>query len=120
MSEHNEQVALFHWAKLTQTQIPELAWLYAIPNGGKRHIRVAQKLKAEGVKPGVWDIDLPIPRGKYNGLKIEMKWGRNKLTENQVKWGKFYRQTGFRTAVCYSWMEAKYVILDYLGVNHDQ
>ena len=37
MSEHDEQVALFEWAALREAEIPELALLFAIPNGGLRN-----------------------------------------------------------------------------------
>jgi hypothetical protein len=79
-SEHDEQVNLFHWADIMSPQYPELALLHAIPNGGKRNINVARKLKEEGQKAGVPDICLPVPRGEYHGLYIEMKYGRNKPT----------------------------------------
>ena len=83
MTEHDEQAALFQWAELMAAQIPELRLMFAIPNGGHRHIGVARKLKAEGVKPGVPDIFLPVARNKFHGLFIEMKFGRGRLTKEQ-------------------------------------
>ena len=56
MSEHAHQVALFDWANLHLGRMPELAAMYAIPNGGARSKATAGKLKAEGVKAGVPDI----------------------------------------------------------------
>lgn len=56
---------------------------FAIPNGGHRHIKVAAKLKAEGVMAGVWDVFVAVPSAKYGGLFIELKNGRNKLTKKQ-------------------------------------
>ena len=56
--EHDQQVLLFRWA----SHYRELDCMYAIPNGGHRDVRVAARLKAEGVKAGVPDICLPIPR----------------------------------------------------------
>ena len=72
-TEHQEQVALIHWAKMRSATLPELGLLFAIPNGGERHLFVAKKLKAEGVKPGTPDLCLPVARGGYHGLFIEMK-----------------------------------------------
>lgn len=40
----------------------KLRWLHAIPNGGERHGAVAGKMKAEGVKSGIYDLFLPVPR----------------------------------------------------------
>jgi len=34
MSEHDEQVALFDWARVYQTEIPDLAMMFSIPNQG--------------------------------------------------------------------------------------
>ena len=45
---------------------PQLALIFAIPNGGKRHIGTARKLKAEGVRSGVPDIFLACPRMPYD------------------------------------------------------
>lgn len=46
---------------------------FAIPNGGARSKAVAGKLKAEGVRAGVLDVMLPVPRGGSAGLWIEFK-----------------------------------------------
>ena len=129
MSEHDEQVALFAMAELHQERIPELKWMYAIPNGGHRHKVVAGKLKAEGVKSGVPDICLPISSEivtneddeipgfeTYSALYIEMKIGRNKPTEKQQEWIDGLRSMGNYVEVCYSCDEAWAVIMDYLGI----
>lgn len=84
--EHDEQVAVFQWAAYQQSRNPELWLLHAVPNGGKRHISVAMALKAEGVKPGVPDICLPVARRGYHALFIELKAGNNKATPEQLEW----------------------------------
>lgn len=83
MSEHDEQAGFFEWAAYSRGKYPELDFMFAIPNGGLRHVTVAQKLKAEGVRPGVPDTFLPVARGGYHGLWIEFKFEKNKLTELQ-------------------------------------
>lgn len=114
VTEHDEQVALFEWAALSEKNHPELKWMFAIPNGGQRHIVVAKKLKDEGVKPGVPDIFLPKANKKYLGLFIEMKVGKNKLTQNQETWIEALSQLGYACAVCYSVEEAIVDIEEYL------
>jgi hypothetical protein len=114
MSEHDEQAALFQWAAMQQSVYPALEMLYAIPNGGHRHQATAARLKAEGVKAGVWDVALDVARGDWHGLRIEMKFGKNKLTTEQLRWKARYRCYGYKTAVCYSWLEAVAVIEEYL------
>ena len=117
MSEHTEQAALIEWATMNLGRYPELVMLYAIPNGGKRHIKTAAKLKAEGVKAGVWDLSLDVARSGYRGLKIEMKWGKNGLTGEQILWGERYRAYGYQTVVAWQWTAAAAAILDYLGYS---
>ena len=114
-SESEEQIYLFQWAGYASKATPELDLLYHIPNGGKRDYGTAKRLKAEGVKAGVPDICLPVPSGKYHGLYIELKAGRNKTTENQDKWLEALSLQGYFTAVCYGWNEAREVIIKYLG-----
>ena len=56
ISESQEQINLFQWANLQSCKIPELKLLFHIPNGGKRNIVTARRLKAEGVKAGADQI----------------------------------------------------------------
>ena len=74
-TEESHQTALFAWAALHANECPQLRLLLAIPNGGLRNKVTAGKLKAQGVKAGVPDIFLPVARGRYHGLWIEMKEG---------------------------------------------
>jgi hypothetical protein len=120
MSEEQEQIALFKWAKLQENVYPALRFLHHIPNGGKRDKITAARLKAAGVKAGVPDICLPVPAGEYNGLYIEMKYGNNKPSPEQIQWLIDLAAMRHKTAVCYSMEEAKEEILAYLhGVNHE-
>lgn len=115
-TEHWEQMQLFEWAE----NFPELAMMYAIPNGGHRDIRVAVKLKEEGVKAGVPDICLPVPRGKMHGLYIELKrrkYGR--VSPDQLKWLEALMREGYACAVCCGWEQARDVIEDYLRGEYD-
>jgi len=117
MSEHNEQVALFSWANLSKNKYPGIELMFAVANGGKRHIGTAIKLKAEGVKPGVPDIFLPVVKGGYFGLFIEMKFGRNKPNKNQTKYLEALKEQGYLTWICYSFEDAKEVIINYYKSN---
>lgn len=77
-SEHKLQVALIDYLALALR--PELE-CRAIPNGEKRHIRVAQRLKNEGVRRGTPDIFICLPEGRIAWL--EMKAHRGVLSEEQ-------------------------------------
>lgn len=77
-SEHRLQVALVDYLALALR--PELE-CRAIPNGEKRHIRVAQRLKNEGVRRGTPDIFICLPEGRIAWL--EMKAHKGVLSEDQ-------------------------------------
>jgi len=119
-SEHSHQTALFAWAALSVGKYPQLKWMFAIPNGGLRDIRTATNLKAEGVKAGVPDIFLPVfhwsvgEAGGYPGLFIEMKVGKNKTSKEQNEWIEALEKEGYICKVCYSWEEARDVLINYL------
>ena len=112
--EDHEQIALFQWRDLFSVHHPELRLMYHIPNGGSRDKREAAKLKRMGVKAGVSDIYLPVARGGKNGLYIELKAGRNRVTPEQQQFIEDVRQQGYAAEVCYGWEAAARVILQYL------
>lgn len=116
-SEDNEQIMLMRWAEFLSKRIPELGLLFHIPNGGSRNKAEAAKLKTMGVKPGVPDLFLPVSRGGYYGLFIEMKYGKNKPTDNQKIWLSDLDGQGYKAVVCYGFEEAKKAIEDYLALK---
>lgn len=95
-SEHAEQSAFIEYCNLqAQMGRPELARVFAIPNGaklpytmrnGRRVSGEAVRLIKEGLRSGVPDLFLPTPRGRYHGLFMETKHGGNRLTPEQVAW----------------------------------
>lgn len=112
--EHQEQKALFQWAALNEKKYPELRLLFAVPNGSHKHIATAVKFKAEGLKSGVPDICLPVARGNFHGLFIEMKIKPKKPSPNQRGWLTALETENYATDVCYSWDEARQDIITYL------
>lgn len=82
-------------------------------NGGLRGKAEAARFKAEGVKAGVPDLCIPIARGGYHGLFIEMKFGRNKPTDEQMKWLSTLERNGYMATVCWGAEEAISVIEQY-------
>lgn len=115
-TEHQEQTALFEWAEWMEKIMPELALMFAIPNGGHRSKQTGALLKAEGVKAGVPDICLPVPRGDKHGMYIEMKRRKgSSVSADQLKWLEALMREGYECHVCRGCEEAKRVILAYLG-----
>ena len=111
-SEH--QQALFQWAGLMEAIHPELAMMFHVPNGGKRDKATAIRLKAEGVKPGVPDIVLPVARGNFHSLWIELKVDGGKPSPDQLEWQKNLRREGHCAKICYGWDAARQIIEKYL------
>lgn len=126
MSEHAEQATVIDWACLMESSYPELALLHAIPNGakvpykrigkGKTFSPEGVKLKREGLKRGVPDLSLPVPRHGYHGLYIEMKYGDNKPTEHQEWWLDRLTEQGFLAVACWGADEAIETICEYLDI----
>lgn len=115
--EGDEQEALFRWTAFIRGRFPEIDLLYHIPNGGSRNRIEAANLKRQGVKAGVPDLCLPVARSGYHGLYIEMKYGKNKPSENQDKWLSALQKQGYAVAVCYGWQEAQELITKYLELE---
>lgn len=114
-TESQEQVALFQWAALAEKEHPCLRWLFAIPNGGLRDKITAARMKREGVKKGCFDICLPVARGGFYGLYIELKRIKGgKVSKEQEEFRQHCLKEGYAAVICNGWEEAKGVIERYL------
>lgn len=150
-TEHSQQRALFAWANCAalygfqiaalpegykaayrtagpDVPVPELNLLFAIHNQGHGdRIRGAQA-KAEGVKPGVPDMFLPVQRihklapplshltQNYAGLFIELKKTKKGIVSNeQIAWAKLLTEQGYAVSICKGWIEAANCLMGYLG-----
>lgn len=115
LTESQEQQLLFEWAVLAAGRWPELALMYHIPNGGSRSKSEAGRFRAEGVKAGVPDICLPVARGGYHGLYIELKRVKGgRVSTAQQGWIAALRDQGYYACVCKGWDDAAHVIKKYL------
>lgn len=117
LNEHGQQVSLMAWTRLQQCKYPELEALFAIPNGGHRHLVVASKLKAEGVKKGVPDLCLPVARKGFNALYIEMKKPGGVVKLSQKEWKSKLELLGNKVVIAYDWIQAKDALIDYLATG---
>lgn len=116
-TEHQEQTALFAWIETMEHTCPDLKSAFAIPNGGHRHIVVAGKLKAEGVRRGVPDVFIPIPANNKHGLWLEMKRTKGGSVSTDQRWWLLYlNANGYEVVVAKGWVQAAGYIVDYLGL----
>lgn len=114
ITEAREQGYIFEWARYHEQRFSELCLLHHVPNGGRRDKKEAASLKRQGLKAGVPDIVLPVGRGGFLGLYIELKVGKNKPTEKQLEWIGKLQEENYFVKVCYGWREATEVITSYL------
>jgi hypothetical protein len=133
--EHQEQCAVIKWRDdVVRLGIyPDLALLYAIPNGGERPKRQnpktgkwyclsGQKLRAEGLTPGMPDLHLPVSRAGALSLYIEMKEPgkpRGKADEHQERIHAKLRKQGNKVAVCNSATSAIKRLKQYMESRMD-
>ena len=114
--ESQEQITLFQWAELAAVRYPELRLMFHCPNGGFRDAREAHNLRRQGVKAGVPDIMLPVPRKGYHGLFIELKRKKGgRLSEEQKVWLDRLGLQGYRAVCCNGCEAAIAEIKQYLG-----
>lgn len=143
--EHTEQVAVIQWAawkvfegrrcvrdevsngcardgcardgEQVRSRWEDLDLLFAVPNGGERDRIVAGRMKAEGVRSGVPDLCLPVARGGFFGLWIEMKrFDGGQVSSSQEKFLQALASRGHAVAVCYGAEQAIQVLIRYLGM----
>lgn len=148
-TEHAHQVALFAWATIasqygfdtanntaayevkgylkrhgdTSKAVPELRWLFAIPNGGSRGgdkrsaMIIGAQMKAEGVKSGVSDMMLPVPRHNLCGLFIELKRedGGAGLSAQQKEFGAFVQSQRYGFCQALGWEAAADIIMRWFS-----
>ena len=111
MSEHDVQCAVVKYCDAMGYPC------YAVPNGQKRTPAQAAWLRDEGMRPGVPDLCLPVARGRYHSLYIEMKYGTNKATDEQAAWIRALREQGMCAYVCYGASSAIALIDLYMALE---
>jgi hypothetical protein len=120
-TEGDEQAALFDWAQAMSLRWPQLRLMYAIPNGvpinGPQKWAIINAFKRRGLKAGVPDLCLPVPRGEHHGLYIEMKRADGGVGSDEQRW--WYKELwaqGYMVLVAYGCKEATKIIVDYLNL----
>ena len=114
-TEEQEQAAVFEWITLMRNQFPELDLCFHIPNGGLRSVTEAVRFKRTGVKAGVPDLFLPVPRGGFHGLFIELKRRKGgRVSDEQKAWIEALEKQMYRAVVCNGSEEACDMLYKYL------
>lgn len=119
MREIRHQINVIKWSQQPsiRSKWPELALLYHIKNEtteGKERVAVDRSM---GVKKGVPDLCLPVPRGEYHGLYVELKNETGRTSEAQDWWGEKLLEQGYMFEVCHGWQSAVRVLEWYMSLN---
>lgn len=116
--EDGHQYALLLWSQQpsVRARYPELCMLYHVENERRCTPQQAARRKRMGVKRGVPDLCLPVQRGGYAGLYLELKKPGGRLSESQQWWQEHLELQGYRAAVCYGWEEARKCLEKYLNL----
>jgi hypothetical protein len=131
-SEHDEQAGFFariDWICATYPdQYPDLGAIFAVPNGGERPATedangnrvsvVAARMRDEGLRAGVPDLCIPVPRAPHPGAFLETKRRRgapSRIDPDQVVWITRLLDLGWFVRVCYGEAELWRTATEYLG-----
>ena len=126
-SEWSEQCAVIDWRNRCLGARPYLFMLFHTPNGEKREqveytrrdgskgtwSPSGMRAKLAGASPGVPDLILPIRRGGFNGLAVEMKINGGSLSDDQKAWLRALALENWKVAVCYGAQAAIELIDQY-------
>lgn len=113
-SEFEEQAAIVKWARFWEIKYPELKLLNASANGVRLTKAQAGKAKAAGMVAGWPDLNLPVARGGFNGLYIELKVGRRKPEAHQVAILKALAAQGHCCRATWGRQKTIETLIDYL------
>lgn len=109
MSEAQEQRAVIDYCDTIGIPI------YHVPNEGKRSAAGGANLRAQGLRKGFPDLCVPMARGKYHALYIEMKAADGgRISDEQARWIQTLREYDNCAYVCHGADNAIALIDAYL------
>ena len=94
MGEYDEQCTVIEYCDLESIPCIHVA------NEGRRHPATAERFKKAGMRPGFPDLLIPVARGPYHSLYIEMKAEGGRIAEKQAEWIWRLREEGMCAYVC--------------------
>lgn len=115
--EDAELVKFFDWVKWHENHDPRLKTIFHVANERRTSPQAGLRLKQKGVRTGIPDICVPIPRKGFHALYIELKIKPNKLTESQETMLKLLYDLGHCARVAWSGDEAIDILKSYLELG---
>ncbi len=99
------QIEFFRQVPLFFPRLPDKL-LFAVPNGGSRHKIEAANMKRQGVKAGVADVILQIPKKGFASLCLEFKTKTGRQSKEQREYQRQVEMAGSKYVVVRSVEEA--------------
>lgn len=90
--ETDEQITVVEWCEAMRIPVAH------IPNEGKRSPVAGRIMKRMGLRKGFPDLFVPLPKGGFHGLFVEMKAEGGETTKEQEEWLSLLNANGY--AVC--------------------
>lgn len=116
MVKHEEadmQAEFFRQVKILFPKLPEKL-LFAVPNGGSRHKIEAANMKRQGVKAGVADVILLVPKKGYASLCLEFKTSTGRQSDEQKEFQRQAEACRSKYVVVRSVMQGINTLKEYL------
>lgn len=115
-SEDELQIACLNWFNAV-FQGNNQRKIHHSPNGGSRNVIEAAKFKRMGVRPGFPDLWVSLGQGRTG--YIELKFGKNGLTDKQKEYRDFLLSEGHQWALCRT-VDEFIATLKQWGVYHSK
>lgn len=108
------------WFRYQYSEYKDL--LFAIPNGlpifdKELRVKIYNRLNKEGLKAGVPDLFLALPRGIYHGAFIEIKYDSDGLRKKQVDMICALEQQNYKCVIVRSLDEFIEQINEYMRIK---
>lgn len=122
-TEAQHQSLVMQWARAREGAHPDLALLHHVANAGgykggyRSNAARATQMKRQGVRNGVPDLCLPVPRGGFHGFYGELKVGKNKPSPAQQEWVAALTNQGYYVVVRWGWEAMVQEIFRYIHLE---
>jgi len=75
-------------------------------------------LKARGLKPGVSDVMIALPRGRYHGAFLELKFNDSSpVSKEQGDFVNLMEVSGYRAAIKVGYAAAVAFVIEYMALG---
>ncbi len=112
---NDEEIAQINFINWVNHNLPDVAEdTHHFANQRRCSLFEGKKLKRMGVKRGVPDLFIAVPKNGKAGLWIELKVGNGKLSKEQKQFLERKTNLGYACAAVWGWEAARDILLTYL------